>query len=234
MSENKNEEKNRSRIPFKTYLIYLAVISFILTGVTFAKYVSVGTGSDMARVATFGDLDLYEVDETGNRIETPVEFKVIPGANIFKKPVIDYAVTSNSEMLAYVFVEVKTKGWDTTKNKYMYSISRPAEGKNPTVELMSWKIINPGWAHIETTYNSSTGITSRVYCKLVQEGLKLEKEKILQEDALGNTITVSSEMTENELNNALGSVNEISFQAYAVQAGGFKTVNDAWKAVAGK
>lgn len=234
MTENKKDKKNRSRIPFKTYLIYLAIISFIVTGVTFAKYVSVGTGSDMARVATFGDLDLYEVDGFGNRIESPAEFTVIPGVDIFKKPVVDYAVANNSEMLAYVFVEVKTKGWNINQDNYTYSISRTTEGQNPAVELMSWKVTNSGWAHIETTYDTSTGITSRVYCKLVQEGLKLQQAEILVKDALGNTITVSSEMTENELNNALGAVNEISFQAYAVQAGGFKTVNDAWKAVAGK
>ena len=43
--------KTRFRLPLHAYLMYLLIGAFLLTGVSFARYISTGSGQDGARVA---------------------------------------------------------------------------------------------------------------------------------------------------------------------------------------
>lgn len=45
------EKKSRRRLPLHVYLTYLLVCTFLLTGVSFSRYISSASGSDSARVA---------------------------------------------------------------------------------------------------------------------------------------------------------------------------------------
>lgn len=45
------EKKSRRRLPLHVYLAYLLVCTFLLTGVSFSRYISSASGSDSARVA---------------------------------------------------------------------------------------------------------------------------------------------------------------------------------------
>ena len=47
-------KKNKFRLPISAYVTYLLLASFLLTGVTFSKYVAKTSTSDNARVAKFG------------------------------------------------------------------------------------------------------------------------------------------------------------------------------------
>ena len=47
---------NKRRLPLRAWLLYLAVVTFALTGVTFSRYVASAHSQDEARVITFGDL----------------------------------------------------------------------------------------------------------------------------------------------------------------------------------
>lgn len=53
-SRHEPQEKVRFRLPIQAYLLYLAIASMLLTGVSFARYVATGTATDEARVAAAG------------------------------------------------------------------------------------------------------------------------------------------------------------------------------------
>lgn len=44
-------DKKRVKIPIKTYLIYLVLVTFLVTGVTFSRFIATVTGGDSATVA---------------------------------------------------------------------------------------------------------------------------------------------------------------------------------------
>lgn len=231
MENNKNNKKNK-RFPLRMIATYLFVISFLLTGVTFSRYVSEGYGRDFARVAAFGDLDMYEINVDGTRkTESTVE-NITPGVDIFKNSVVNYAVKNTSEMSAYVFLLVRTNGWSFNDNYSNYINSLKREGE-ATSNLLSCTVDNTNWTYL-TTENYGSGVSSRVYYKEIEPGENINNAPVLKEYESGSTIKVSPQITADELERIAVTAENIEFQSYAVQAGGFNAPIDAWKAVSGK
>ena len=56
MAGKRLAKPNKRRLPLRAWLLYLAVATFALTGVTFSRYVASAHSQDGARVITFGDL----------------------------------------------------------------------------------------------------------------------------------------------------------------------------------
>ena len=56
MAGKRLAKPNKRRLPLRAWLLYLAVVTFALTGVTFSRYVASAHSQDEARVITFGDL----------------------------------------------------------------------------------------------------------------------------------------------------------------------------------
>lgn len=50
----RNGKKKRFRLPISAYITYLLLASFLLTGVTFSKYIAKTSSIDEVRVAKFG------------------------------------------------------------------------------------------------------------------------------------------------------------------------------------
>ena len=84
-------------LPLRAYIMYLLLICFALTGVTFSKYVTSTCGGDSARVAKIGSVT---VTENGEPYNSDVIWRVAPGADITKNAVISF---SGSELASYVF-----------------------------------------------------------------------------------------------------------------------------------
>lgn len=123
MAGKRLAKPNKRRLPLRAWLLYLAVATFALTGVTFSRYVASAHSQDEARVITFGDLT---VTDSGS-------VQVQPGVPAKKDLTVRF---EGSEAAVYVFAEVQD-GWTLGAD----GIYHDATG------LMTWRVAD-GWTHL--------------------------------------------------------------------------------------
>lgn len=124
MAGKRLAKPNKRRLPLRAWLLYLAVATFALTGVTFSRYVASAHSQDGARVITFGDLT---VTDSGS-------VQVQPGVAAKKDLTVRF---EGSEAAVYVFAEVQgdwTRGADN--RTYTYGAGS-----------LSWRVAD-GWTHL--------------------------------------------------------------------------------------
>lgn len=124
MAGKRLEKPNKRRLPLRAWLLYLAVATFALTGVTFSRYVASAHSQDEARVITFGDLTVTDSGVT----------QVQPGVAAKKDLTVRF---EGSEAAVYVFAEVQD-GWTLGAD----GIYHDAAG------LMTWRVAD-GWTHLQ-------------------------------------------------------------------------------------
>lgn len=125
MAGKRLAKPNKRRLPLRAWLLYLAVATFALTGVTFSRYVASAHSQDGARVITFGDLT---VTDSGS-------VQVQPGVAAPKDLIVRF---DGSEAATYVFVELKGSDW-----------TRGADGiYHDATGLMTWRVAD-GWTHLQ-------------------------------------------------------------------------------------
>lgn len=125
MAGKRLAKPNKRRLPLRAWLLYLAVATFALTGVTFSRYVASAHSQDEARVITFGGLT---VTDSGS-------VQVQPGVAAQKDLTVHF---DGSEAATYVFVELKGSDWTLDAD----GIYHDAAG------LMTWRVAD-GWAHLQ-------------------------------------------------------------------------------------
>ena len=123
MAGKRLAKPNKRRLPLRAWLLYLAVATFALTGVTFSRYVASAHSQDEGRVITFGDLT---VTDSGS-------VQVQPGVPTQKNLTVRF---DGSEAAVYVFAEVQD-GWTLGTD----GIYHDAAG------LMTWRVAD-GWTHL--------------------------------------------------------------------------------------
>lgn len=124
MAGKRLAKPNKRRLPLRAWLLYLAVATFALTGVTFSRYVASAHSQDEARVITFGDLT---VTDSGSA-------QVQPGVPAEKGLTVRF---DGSEAATYVFVELQGSDW-----------TRGADGiYHDAAGLMTWRVAD-GWTHL--------------------------------------------------------------------------------------
>ena len=124
MAGKRLAKPNKRRLPLRAWLLYLAVVTFARTGVTFSRYVASAHSQDEGRVITFGDLT---VTDSGSA-------QVQPGVAAKKDLTVRF---EGSEAAVYVFAEVQD-GWTLGAD----GIYHDATG------LMSWRVAD-GWTHLQ-------------------------------------------------------------------------------------
>ncbi len=124
MAGKRLAKPNKRRLPLRAWLLYLAVATFALTGVTFSRYVASAHSQDEGRVITFGDLT---VTDSGS-------VQVQPGVPAKKDLTVRF---DGSEAAVYVFAEVQD-GWTLGAD----GIYHDAAG------LMTWRVAD-GWTHLQ-------------------------------------------------------------------------------------
>lgn len=213
MEEQK--KKNRVRLPLRAYLLYLLVVTFALTGVTFSRYVTSSYGGDAARVAVIRDLT---VTETGDVPADGGRWLLAPGVELTKNAVV---TLESSEMACYVFLELETEGWQRT-GTHSYAIEDGA-GK----VLSAWRV-ETAWQFL------SGGTDSAVYYQIVPANTPFSAA-VLRDDG---RITVSADVTASRLRALADTGLRIDIQAAAVQYQGLDDGMDsttraeaAWSAV---
>lgn len=123
MAGKRLAKPNKRRLPLRAWLLYLAVVTFALTGVTFSRYVVSAHSQDEGRVITFGDLTVTDSGVT----------QVQPGVAAQKDLTVHF---DGSEAAVYVFAEVQG-GW-----------TRGADGiYHDATGLMTWRVAD-GWTHL--------------------------------------------------------------------------------------
>ena len=125
MAGKRLAKPNKRRLPLRAWLLYLAVVTFALTGVTFSRYVASAHSQDEGRVITFGDLT---VTDSGS-------VQVQPGVAAKKNLTVRF---EGSEAATYVFVELIGSGW----TRGVDGIYHDAAG------LMTWRVAD-GWTHLQ-------------------------------------------------------------------------------------
>lgn len=213
MEEQK--KKNRVRLPLRAYLLYLLVVTFALTGVTFSRYVVSSDWGDGARVAVIRDLT---VTETGDVPADGGRWLLAPGVELTKNAVV---TLESSEMACYVFLELETEGWQRT-GTHSYAIQ---DGGGTA--LSAWGV-DAAW---QLLYG---GTDSAVYYQIVPANTPFSAAVIGD----SGRITVSADVTASRLRALADTGLRIDIQAAAVQYQGLDDGMDsttraeaAWSAV---
>lgn len=198
------EKKRRVKLPLRAYLMYITLLSFLFTGVTFSKYVTRSSGGDSARVVKFGNL---RIDETIPQYG----WVIVPGVDIIKNATVD--VTA-SEVDTYIFLKVDASG---------FSLKADGQNRNftTTMDQIQWSV------HTNWTFLKQDG-NSYIYYKYLDTNTPFV-QNIITDDC----IHVSNTITEAQLANIYNAIS-IDFKAYMVQGGGFENVQTAWDSIKGK
>lgn len=130
---NRLEKRNRRAVPLRTWLLYLAIATFALTGVTFSRYVASAYSQDTARVAAFGYLT---VTDSGKAL-------LQPGVAARKNLTVRF---ESSEVATYIFVEVQAKGWTRDADNITYRYRDPAG--------MTWRV-DDGWRFLTDNHSNA-------------------------------------------------------------------------------
>ena len=125
MAGKRQAKPNKRRLPLRAWLLYLAVATFALTGVTFSRYVASAHSQDEGRVITFGDLT---VTDSGS-------VQVQPGVAAQKDLTVHF---EGSEAAVYVFAEVQG-GWTRGADNRTYTYG---------ADSLSWRVAD-GWTHLQ-------------------------------------------------------------------------------------
>ena len=125
MAGKRLAKPNKRRLPLRAWLLYLAVATFALTGVTFSRYVASAHSQDGARVITFGGLT---VTDSGSA-------QVQPGVAAKKDLTVRF---EGSEAAVYVFAEVQG-GWTLGADNRTYTYGGGS---------LSWRVAD-GWTHLQ-------------------------------------------------------------------------------------
>ena len=212
---DEQKKKKRVRLPLRAYLLYLLVVTFALTGVTFSRYVTSSYGGDAARVAVIRDLT---VTETGDVPADGGRWLLAPGVELTKNAVV---TLESSEMACYVFLELETEGWQRT-GTHSYAIQ---DGGGTA--LSAWGV-DAAWQLLHG------GTDSAVYYQIVPANTPFSAA-VLRD---GGRITVSADVTASRLRALADTGLRIDIQAAAVQYQGLDDGMDsttraeaAWSAV---
>lgn len=124
MAGKRLAKPNKRRLPLRAWLLYLAVVTFALTGVTFSRYVASAHSQDEGRVITFGDLT---VTDSGSA-------QVQPGVAAKKDLTVHF---DGSEAAVYVFAEVQG-GWTRGADNRTYTYG---------ADRLSWRVADD-WMYL--------------------------------------------------------------------------------------
>lgn len=134
---------------------------------------------------------------------TGTAYKIIPGVNISKDPKV--TVTAGSEA-CWLFVKVEEENWPTFKE---------ADGETAKIAYG----IESGWTKLEGQ--------SGVYYREVGAVNADTSFEVIKD----NVITVSENLTKDEVKDVVTVQPKLTFTAYAVQKDGVATAADAWAKV---
>ena len=186
-------------------LLCLTLFSVHLTSGIYARYTTTASGSDSARVISFGDITLTKIGEVNQYIAPGVEMT------------LNASVTfDGSESATYVFMEVTPTGCMTVSDGLTYMLA--ASGATWTVDTTVGDD-KPAWNYLKKDGNAY------VYYISLQPNQALTGRLLFKE----STTNISEGITAEAIA-SLGT-GSAEFRASVVQSIGFDSVEAAWNSV---
>lgn len=182
-------------------VLALALIVGVAGGATFA-WLTAKT-DPVVNTFTYGDINITLEENTGS------DYKIIPGVNIKKDPLV--TVEAGSEA-CWLFVKVEEENWPTTLTY--------VDGEK-TVCKVNYDIAD-GW-----TKGDGTSIPANVYYREVAANAANQEFPVLKD----NKITVSDTLTKKDISGISTKTPKLSITAYAIQKDGMYTAAKAWAAI---
>ena len=215
-------------------LFWLVIITTYMSSGLFAKYSTMGSGKDSARVITFGELTVTETLDTGVTA-TGGNLIFVPGTTMKKDISVAF---EGSEADTIVFVALDADGWTFTAP----NATDPATFtlKQDATTLMSWKVAS-GWNYLASEGNQHVFyifLDSNTPLGTIVDGQLVGKDFIAKNGEI--TVNVA---TYDAYDALAGADLNLNVTGYAVQANGFyapdrDTVEDvataAWNSVKSK
>lgn len=184
-------------------LFWLVIITTYMSSGLFAKYSTMGSGKDSARVITFGELTVTETLDTGVTA-TGGNLVFVPGTTLKKDLTVAF---EGSEADTIVFVALEAKGWSfTAPNATDPASFALKQGENT---LMSWKVEN-GWNYLASEGNQ------HVFYIFLDSNTPLENKPVIKDGKV--TVNVA---TYDAYDALAGADLNLNVTGYAVQANGF-------------
>lgn len=224
LKTNRHDTSKYSVIPIRVYILYFALATFLITGVTFSRYVTRASGESSVSVLPFGRLTLTEdgnnttvsntVDDAGNINQ---KYMIIPGADLVKRATVAYTPSALAPVSPiYIFVSVRANNWQ--RNGCSYAVLHTG-GK----EFLNFDI-DHSWIYLNTD-NDGTDIYYRTASA---------DSDFLADIIYKNTISVSSEIGNADMDYIKDKAGSVNFECYAVQASGFTDAEQAWESLKAK
>jgi len=222
------KRKHSGKRSFGSKSVFLMLALVLVIGCTIGGTLAWLTANSGPVANTFvagqiGDLELDENDTASTTYDaTKKQYIVIPGMDITKSPKVTYTPTSADGTVpvdAYVFVKLTQ---DTTgTNKWVWNATASQyEIKNTSGTVVMSFEIDSNWTKLD-------GVDGVFYKEVAKTASKLEGVSIIS----GNKITVSSAITEKDVEAIATAADKLTFNAYAIQKDGVGTVNEAWTKV---
>ena len=214
----KNNSSNRAPSFSVFHVAALLLCAVLLTshfiGGYNARYVSSAEGSDSARVAKFGEIT---ITEKGDFVKDTNKLMLIPGVSIKKEAIVAF---EGSESATYVFLEINLNGWTPVDENCMQFHAS---------NLVRWSV-SEDWTFVE-----KNGDTYVYHIKGSARNDALAPNTVVSSHIIkDDTITVSENITAQQINSNQFKNLSITFRATAVQSIGFDSVEAAWTSVSGK
>ena len=197
----KQNANRRRSVSSRTFIVMLALVLVIGCAVGGTVAWLVSTSQTVTNTFTYGDINIELTEENPANRQA----KIIPGVDIAKDPKV--TVKAGSEA-CWLFVKVEPKNWPDFKD---------ADGNL----LVSYSVITGegGWTKLEGVDN--------VYYREVGAVTADTDFEILT----NNKVTVSGDLTKENVNSIKGTQPTLEFTAYAVQKDGIDTAAAAWEKI---
>lgn len=143
------EIKPRFRLPLHVYMIYLLICTFLLTGVSFARYIATGSGSDGARVAA-GAVEVSHDSNTKIEITRPTD-----DAPVTKG--FSFTVSNKNSEVAIRYDVIVTLNEPLPEGVSMTVDGKPCPGSGTVFSFPNAGVFSAGSNEIKTHTISFTG-----------------------------------------------------------------------------
>ena len=206
-------------------LFWLVIITTYMSSGLFAKYSTMDSGGDSARVIQFGELTVTETLDTGVTANGG-NLVFVPGTTMKKELTVDF---EGSEADTFVFVALEAKGWSFTAPNATIPASFAL--KQDANTLMSWNMVSD-WNYLASEDDQ------HVFYIFLDSNTPLTSKPVIQNGEI--TVHVA---TYDAYEALAGKDLELNVTAYAVQANGFyapdrdtaeKVATAAWNSVKSK
>ena len=193
----------------KTVALVLALVLILGASIGGTLAYLITSTETVTNTFTVGDIGELTLTET-----KPTDKKgiIVPGVDIEKDPKVSYTVADDDDVAVYIFVKITAgENWTANGAAYAYNIAAPTTLNN----AMTFSV-DSAWTQVPNTPG--------VFYKELAAKTPLNATSIIA----GDKITVSQDITKEQLRAAAEAKFNLDFTAYAIQKQNSGTIAEAY------